>query len=123
MRLSTRVHGMMDYGLGIALVGAASTMPGGIAGTPGMVLVITGIIAVLNALVTDFELGVLRKMSIPLHLWLDGILGLVVAVSPWLLSFDQDVWLPHVLVGIVIMVAAFFTDTVPGFDRRRSAAT
>jgi hypothetical protein len=119
MRLSTRLHGMMDYALGVILIGVGSTMAGGIGGTPGMVLAVTGVIAIVNALITNFELGVLKKIHIPTHLWLDGIVGLAVALSPWLLSFDRDVWLPHVLVGALIMVAAFFTDTVPGVDRRR----
>lgn len=121
MRLSTRLHGIMDYALGVVLIGVGSTMPGGLGGTPGMVLAITGVIAILNALMTNFEMGVLKKMQIPMHLWLDGIVGLMVAVSPWLLSFDQDVWLPHVIVGAFIIVTAFFTDTVPSVDRRRSS--
>lgn len=122
MRLSTRLHGMMDYAMGVVLIGVASAMPGGIPSTPGMVLAATGAISILNAMLTNFELGVFRKIQIPMHLWLDGILGLTVAVSPWLLSFDRDAWIPHAVVGALIIAAAFFTNTVPTVDRRRAPA-
>jgi hypothetical protein len=119
MRVSTRVHGMVDY-----LIGAALVLYGLLAETGGgsgtMVLVAAGAAMIGSALVTEFELGVVRFVQIPVHLWLDGVIGLLVAISPWALGFYREVWLPHLLVGIFLGTFAFLTQTVPGYDRRRA---
>jgi hypothetical protein len=44
----------------------------------------------------------------------------LLAVSPWLFSFDRSVWLPHLIVGLLLVAAAVFTRTIPGYERRRA---
>jgi hypothetical protein len=121
MSLSTRTHGALDYVLGIAtsalpwILGLPLDEPAGWAPTA------IGVALIINALATDFELGILRKLHIPVHLWIDGLLGLLLAISPWLLGFDRSGWIPHLVLGAVIIAAAFLTDTIPGYDRRGTA--
>jgi hypothetical protein len=62
-----------------------------------------------------------RRLPMPVHLWLDGLSGLLLAASPWLFGFDQQVCAPHVALGILEVLAAFLTNTVPGYERRRAA--
>lgn len=79
-----------------------------------------GIIA--YSLFTDYELGVVRRLSMPVHLWLDGLGGLLLAVSPWLFGFSDTSWLPYVVLGVLEIGAALFTRKVPSYGEGRAPA-
>jgi hypothetical protein len=121
MRLSTRIHGIVDYLVGGLLV-VLAVLSGHVGEPAGLSLIGGGIVVIATAAVTDFEAGVLRRLQIPVHLWVDGIVGLLLAVSPWLLVFYEILWLTHVAFGILLVGVAFFTHTVPGYERRRSGS-
>lgn len=119
MRLSTRVHGTIDIVIGLLLV-LGPWLLDFAESRGGWTAMLVGIAILLNALVTDFEIGRLRRLEIPVHLWIDGLLGLLLATSPWLFEFDQTVWIPHVVAGVLLIVVALLSNTVPGYDRRQS---
>jgi SPW repeat len=121
MRLPTRIHGILDYLMGALLI--ASPWLLGFADNEGArwVPVGLGIFLLLYSLLTDYELGAVRKLQMPVHLMLDFVGGVALAVSPWLLGFDERVWMPHVVLGAVEVLAAAITNTVPGYERRRTA--
>lgn len=121
MRLPTRIHGMLDYLLGALLI--ASPWLFGFADHEAArwVPVVLGAGVLLYSLLTDYELGVVKKLQMPVHLMLDALGGLLLAVSPWVLGFDERVWMPHVVLGAVELVTAAITNTVPGYERRRTA--
>lgn len=77
--------------------------------------------AILYSLFTDYELGVVRRIQMPVHLWLDGLAGILLAVSPWLFAFDDVVRIPHLTAGVFEIVVALITNTIPGYERRRGA--
>ncbi|HEX2202702.1 MAG TPA: SPW repeat protein [Longimicrobium sp.] len=119
IRLSTRVHGMLDYAAGALLV--ALPFVGGFGGGPQTwVPVGLGVALLLYSALTDYELGLVKRLPVPAHLWLDAVGGVLLAVSPWLFGFDSEVWLPHLLVGLFEVVSAIFTDTIPAYERRRA---
>lgn len=116
--LSTRVHGLLDYAIGLLIV--ASPWLLGFAGTAAAWPAIgAGTLLILSSLLTDYEPGVVRWIEPSVHLWLDGVLGLLLAISPWLVGFDQQLWIPHVALGALLMVMALFSNTIPGYERRR----
>ncbi len=123
MVLSTRAHGYLDLASAAVLIGRPWTLGLVPEGAAGWVLMAVGAAVLANMLLTDFERGIARRIQIPVHLWIDGLAGLLLVVSPWLFSFDQRVWIPHVVLGVVLMAVAFFTNTVPGYERRRSEQT
>jgi len=47
----------------------------------------------------------------PAHLVMDGMLGVVVAASPWLFGFADQICWPHVTIGILEVGAAAMTET------------
>ena len=122
MRLSTQAHGFADLVLGAVLIAAPWVFGFGAAGPAGWVAIVIGAVVIATALITDFEIGRFRRMPIAVHLWADTIAGVVLAVSPWLLEFDRTAWIPHVVIGVLLVLVAFVTRTVPGYDRRRSGA-
>jgi hypothetical protein len=79
-----------------------------------------GAATLVYSLFTDYELGALRRISMPAHLWLDALAGVLLAISPWLFGFDADVWAPHLTIGLIAVIAAGVTDTIPGYERRRA---
>ena len=119
--LPTRVHGVLDYTMGAALIALPWVMGFARGGAETWIPVAVGAGAILYSLLTDYELGVVKRLQMPVHLWLDGIAGVLLAVSPWLFAFDQVVWIPFVVLGVAEVMAAMFTDTIPGYERRGGA--
>lgn len=116
--IPTRVHGFMDYGMGILLIAAPWLFGFAAGGAETWVPVILGAGAILYSLFTDYELGLVRSLSMPAHLGLDAMSGLLLAVSPWLFGFADLVYLPHLILGILEIGAALFTETTPADSRR-----
>jgi hypothetical protein len=122
MRLSTRVHGLFDYFTGALLIAAPWLFGFARGGAETWVMVGVGVTILAYSLFTDYELGLVRRIQMPLHLWLDGIGGVLLAISPWVFEFDQAVRVPHVVIGLLAIGLAFFTNTIPGYERRRNPA-
>lgn len=119
MRLSTRTHGYLDYLLGALLVGAPWLLGFARGGAESWVPVAVGSATLAYSLLTDYELGAMRRIQMPVHLWLDGLAGVLLVASPWLFAFDELVRAPHMVAGAVAIAAALLTDTIPGYERRR----
>ena len=111
--VSTRTHGMIDYVAGIVI--AASPWIFGFAdgGTAQWIPVVIGLVLLASSLMTDYELGAVRVIPMPVHLGLDLLAGLLLAVSPWLFGFSGYVWLPHLILGAFEIMASLITRTTP----------
>ncbi len=114
--LPTRVHGMADYLLGALLILAPWLFDFADGGAETWVPVILGAGVILYSLFTDYELGLVRRIPMATHLWLDLAGGVILAVSPWVFQFADDVWLPHLILGILEIGAALTTRTDPASD-------
>ena len=111
--IPTRVHGMLDYGLGLVLI-VAPYLLGFADGTAAQYLPqALGLLAIGQAILTDYELGLVRMIPMPVHLLLDVAAGALLAVSPWLFGFADRVWVPHVVFGVLEIGAALMTRTTP----------
>ena len=111
------VHGILDYIVGLALL-AAPNIFGFADGPDSAVWIprILGIMILLQAIATDYELGVLRKLPFRMHLMTDYVVALFLAASPWLFGFNKqanNVWMPHLIVGLFIFVSTLMTDPQP----------
>ena len=111
--IPTRVHGMLDYGVGALLI-VAPYILGFADGTAAQwVPQLLGLVAIGGAMMTDYELGVLRVIPMPVHLMIDIGSGVLLALSPWLFGFSDRVLWPHLLLGIMEIGAGLMTRTVP----------
>lgn len=120
--LSTKAHGYLDYAMGLLLIVLPWLLGFAAGGAETWVTVAAGVAVIGYSLFTDYELGLIRRsIQMPVHLWIDAALGLVLAVSPWLFAFDQRIWLPQLVLGVLEMGAALLSDTIPGYDRRGGA--
>jgi hypothetical protein len=117
--LSSRVHGILDYIVGVLLLLAPDFL--GFSQVGGAAVTIPRVIGVLilgQAVLTRYELGIFKVLPFGIHLGMDYLVGLFLAASPVLFGFaDQpaNVWLPHVLVGAFIFFSTLFTETEPRF--------
>lgn len=109
--IPTKMHAMMDYLGGIALIVIPmfwlgdSDVPAAALWVP----IVAGILAVGQSLFTDYELSIANVISVPAHLMMDALVGAVVAASPWLFGFADQVWAPHLIIGLAEIGAALTT--------------
>ena len=73
--LPTRIHGFLDYLMGVALVVVPLAREFG-PGPQTWLPVLLGAGAIIYSLLTDYELGVIPLISMPAHLTLDALGGL-----------------------------------------------
>lgn len=116
--ITSRMHAMLDYPLAIVLIAAPWIFGFSDVGGAAVALpIIVGVLALLQSLVTDWELSIADLLPLPAHLGVDVLAGVVLAVSPWLFGFADEgtnAWLPHLLVGLGLVGAGLLT------QRRRS---
>jgi hypothetical protein len=120
--IPTRLHGMLDYGMGLLLIIAPWLLGFADGGPEQWVPVILGAGVILYSLLTDYELGVARVIPMPVHLGLDVAGGVVLAASPWIFGFADEIWWPHVVLGVLEIGAGLMTRTTPEVGSHQRAA-
>jgi len=119
--ISTKTHGVLDYLVGIILI-ASPWIFGFADGTAAQwVPVILGVSALIYSLMTDYEMGIAKLIPMKVHLTIDMLSGVLLAVSPWLFGFADRVSTPHVVLGILEIGAAMMTKTSPATSGFRNA--
>src|SRR5919112_915491 len=111
--LSTRAHGYMDYLMGVLLIASPWLFGFARNGAETWVPVILGVSALIYSLMTNYELGVMKTISMSTHLTLDLVSGIFLAASPWIFGFNDYVYLPHLILGIAEIGAALMTEKTP----------
>ena len=111
--ISTRTHGVLDYVMGLLLI-AAPYILGFADGTAAQYVPQAIGAAMLGAsLLTNYELGLIRVIPMPVHLLLDFASGALLAASPWLFGFADRLYWPHLILGLLEIGSALMTRTVP----------
>lgn len=71
-----------------------------------------GVFIVLNELITTSPASPVKLVPMSVHLILDIVTGIFLALTPWFFGFadeDANVWVPHVVVGILVAGYALMT--------------
>lgn len=108
-----RPHGVLDYLISVLLMASPWLFGFATGGAETWLPVVVGAAALISSIFTDSELGLVRKIPMPVHLTLDLVSGAVLAVSPWLLGFAGRVWAPHLIIGLFEIGASLTTRTTP----------
>ena len=111
--LPTRIHGAIDYLWGAVLLASPWVFGFADGGAAQWIIVVFGVGAFVYSALTEYELGLLRLLPMPLHLVLDGLGGALLAASPWLFGFADRVYWPHLVFGLFAVVASLITRTAP----------
>ncbi|WP_217184013.1 SPW repeat protein [Streptomyces sp. AC495_CC817] len=123
--IPTKVHGALDYIVGIALI-AAPWLFGfaSVGGAAVVIPIVLGVGLIVYSLFTKYEWGPFGFIPMPVHLAFDIVASLFLALSPWLFGFSGqalNVWLPHVVVGIAVIVVVLFSQPQPATTRTAAA--
>ena len=118
--IPTRVHGIIDYVVGILLIAAPWLFGFAHIRAAMLVPVILGAGTILYSLLTDYELSLARLIPMPAHLGIDLVAGIVLLASPWLFGFSGQITWPHVTVGImeimVVLISSRVSSRTSGSD-------
>jgi hypothetical protein len=97
-----RVHAVLDY----LYAGAALAAPkiGGFEDEPKAKLVCQahGIATLKTSLLTDYELGLVKKIPFKVHLMIDLGAALFGLASPWLFGFSQNKRARNTILGLAL---------------------
>jgi hypothetical protein len=107
--IPTLMHGVMDYLVGILLLIAPWLLDFQRGGAETTVPMVLGGAALLYSMVTNYELGLIKLLPMKVHLIMDILSGIILVISPWLWRFDKMVYMPHLTIGLVEILAALTT--------------
>src|SRR5688572_12288468 len=111
--IPTHVHGAFDYICGFALM--LSPYVFGFSepyGSESVIPQLVGLFILIQSLMTRYECGVLRVLSMNTHLLNESLAALFLAVSPWVFGFHQapsGPWLIHSCLGLLILTVSLIT--------------
>jgi len=115
--IPTKVHGALDYIVGLALIGAPWIFGFAEVGGPAVIIpMILGIGLIVYSLFTKYEWGAVKLIGMPVHLIFDVVASLFLIASPFLFGFYTEapnVWVPHVVVGIAVILVVLFSKPQP----------
>lgn len=113
--ISPRAHSVIGFVVGVALLFAPNIFGFSDVGGAAVLLPrILGVIIILSELTVRGSFSGMGIVPMRAHITTDVIMGLLLALSPWLFSFSDgpsNSWVPHLLVGIVIVLYALATRT------------
>jgi hypothetical protein len=109
--IPTKVHAMMDYLVGVLLIVSPWLFGFADDGIKTWLPVILGAGALLYSLMTDYELSLSKSISMKTHLTLDLLSGILLAASPWIFGFADEVYAPHLILGLLEIGASLMTKT------------
>jgi hypothetical protein len=123
--IPTKAHAGLDYLVALVLIAGPWIFGFADETTAGTwVSVVAGIALLGLSMVTNYEGGFLAQaVTMRAHLVTDAIMGVFLAVSPWLFGYADNgvnAWLPFVLIGAGELLAAGTTNPFPGDRSMRS---
>ncbi len=108
--ISRIAHAWLDYLSALVLIFAPWAFKFSNSDEATAVSVGSGFVVLLLSVATKYEGGLYRRVSMSMHLNLDVFLGVFLIASPWLFSFKDKVYLPHLVIGVIAIIAGLFTE-------------
>lgn len=122
--ISTKTHGVLDYLVGAILIILPWVLDFADGGIQMWIPIILGVSAFIYSIVTEYELGIYKIISFRTHLIIDTLSGILLAGSPWLFGFAHNVYIQHLVFGLLELTVVTFSKTDPsssGSKKRHSA--
>jgi hypothetical protein len=111
--IPTRVHGVLDYLTAGVLIAAPSLLEFRKHGMQTWLPVALGVGTIGYSVLTDYELGLFKIIPMPMHLALDAANGALLAASPWLFGFAEEVSAPHLGLGLFEIAVTASSQSTP----------
>ncbi|HYK45594.1 MAG TPA: SPW repeat protein [Parafilimonas sp.] len=107
--IPTKVHGVMDYLYALVLLFIPNIFHFSSNDAPTYVMDVVSSAVFTYSLFTKYELGLFKNIPMHVHLILDLVFGVLLAASPWIFGFADDVYKPHLFFGLFAIAAASFS--------------
>jgi hypothetical protein len=121
--ISTKIHGILDYVVGIFLIVSPWIFSFADGEAKMWIPIVLGAGAVVYSLITNYELGVFKILSMKTHLTFDLLSGVLLAASPWIFGFADTVYMPHLILGLLEIGVSLMTKTQPERNYNQSGTT
>jgi drug/metabolite transporter (DMT)-like permease len=121
--ISSRTHTYIGWVVGVALVAAPWIFQFDEVSPAKWSAILVGLFILVNEAVTTSPASPMKIVPMRVHVMLDVVTGIFLAVTPFLFQFsdeDANAWVPHIVVGLLIVGYALATDTS---DARQAAGT
>ncbi|HYE54079.1 MAG TPA: hypothetical protein VD996_04520 [Chitinophagaceae bacterium] len=106
--MPTKLHALLDYLIALFSILSPLIFGFGQGKSETFVPVSFGMLMILYNFFTDYELSMSREIPMHVHLRIDQLLALFMMGSPWLLGFEDVVYLPHLLLGLALLLSSAF---------------
>lgn len=108
--ISPRVHGYLDYATVIVFLLAPTLI--GLTGFPAIFAYVLAGVHLVMTLVTNFPLGIGKLIPLPIHGWVERVVGPVLVLISFVPEFtvEAPARIFYIVMGIVIIVAGLITD-------------
>ncbi|RDV15732.1 hypothetical protein DXT99_06895 [Pontibacter diazotrophicus] len=120
--IPTRFHGILDYIYGPLLIISPWLFGFSDVSYATWTAVVIGIALTALTVMTDYEVGIIKKIPMQTHLMLDFGAGVILALTPWMFGFADAVYTPHLIFGIFAILASLTTHRIPSESYRREHA-
>ncbi len=111
MRLvNTKAQALVNYLLGVILIAAPWIFDFNAGGAVYGTLIFFAVVTWTETAFSRLEYAVIKIIPLKVHLYLDMLLGLFLAASPWLFGFSEEAFKPHLVFGLTQLVIAVITD-------------
>ena len=110
--LSNRIHTFLGVVVGAVLLAAPYIFGFSDEGTAATIPWVVGAVILVNEFIADADLSIFKIVPMQTHRIIDALIGVFLALSPVLFDFtdlDASAWVPHVIVGLLIVGYAMAT--------------
>lgn len=111
--LPTSLLGIVDYLLGVFLIAAPWLFAFADGSLAQWTAIVVGGVLLASSISTRYELGVIPLIDVRSHLVVDAVAGIVLAISPWLFLFAHRLWVPHLVLGLVVVAVSLISELHP----------
>lgn len=122
--LPTKIHGALDYLVGIALILSPMLFQfQSVGGAAVWVPRVLGVGLIAYSFFTNYEWGVVKVFPMAYHLVVDFVAAAALTASPFLFHFTHqgiNAWLPHVVVGVTVLAVVAVSKTQRGVKSQRA---
>lgn len=106
---STSMHAKIDYLAGIIFFASPWIFGFTENVAASWTVIAVAATALTMSLFTDYEGGIVRSIPMRIHLTVDVFSGALLAASPWLFGFADEVFVPHLVMGLFEISAGLLT--------------
>lgn len=118
--IGRKAHGVIAYIVGILLIVSPWLFGFHEGGPETWGAIIPGALIIIYNLITNHELGAIHALPMGVALLCDLLIGITVVMAPGLLAFGEEVRVPFVLFGLLMIFLALFTKGTSEETSRRS---